>query len=439
MSSLIQRLGIRRESQTRREQTSRDPFGETESSAARKNAPPSFVSIIIKDKVNDPDNMVHQRKMALNSAVGYNIVVKLSQNTFDDGFEFVDEKGNTIDAMIPVQQKLRSLNAIFYLTMNIILERMYGYGWMYLVRENGAIIALDFLSPEITEVKEFDKNGNPSLLEVTVVKADKAAKKEAKKIEVKIADTIHFRTRPWPHERSYTGMPVLYPAWTPIISIEQTLHSSDFYLAKIGYGAYTVTTTSKATQTNIDAIEKMMIRGSVTRVNILPGKYVEDIKFINAEGTPTNFMQEVDTRLSLIAAATGVPKDTIIGLSAGSITGSEVNVKALYQTLNQIQTSCKPYIRDLVRELGYTDEDYFIRFIRRYAHDEEQQAKIRMNEAQTLVMSSWMTSNEKREVMGLEGLPGGDVLKSDFNMGVEVSGFQTPEEQDKTNNPEGDN
>ena len=435
----MQRLGIRRESQTRQEQTSRDPFSESASSQKRKNAPPSFVSIIIKDKVNDPDKEVHQRKMALNSAVAYNIVVKLSQNTFDDGWEFVDEKGNVIEAMMSIQQKLRSLNAIFYFTQNLILERMYGYGWMYLIRENGAIIGLDFISPEMTDVIEYDKNGDPSLLEVTVAKADKAAKKEEIKIEIKTEDTIHFRTRPWPNERTYKGIPVVYPAWTPLVSIEQTLHSSDFYLAKIGYGAYTVTTTSKATQTNIDAIEKMMIRGSVTRVNILPGKYVDDIKFIGADGTPTDFMKEVDTRLSLIAAATGVPKDTIIGLSAGSITGSEVNVKALYQTLNSIQTSCEPYIRDLVRELGHTDENYFIRFIRRFAHDEEQQAKIRMNEAQTLAMSTWMTDNEKRAAMGLEPLPGGDVLKANFNMGVDVTGLQTEEEQDKTNNPEGAN
>ena len=62
-----------------------------------------------------------------------------------------------------------------------------------------------------------------------------------------------------------------------------------------------------------------------------------------------------------------------------------------------------------------------------------------MNEAQTLAMSTWMTDNEKRAAMGLEPLPGGDVLKANFNMGVDVTGLQTEEEQDKTNNPEGAN
>ena len=259
---------------------------------------------------------------------------------------------------------------------------------------------------------------------------------EVKK-QIKREDLILLRTRPRPFDRSYEGLPVLFPVWNMLVSLERAFHASDFYLGKIGHGLFSVKTRGKVSDTRMSQIQSTVEDASASRVLVLNGQNIEEIGFINASGTPVNFPDEIDSRLGIIAAGVGIPKDLLIGLSAGSITGSETNVKSLYETLNSIQTSCMPAMRELDFKLGATG-DYTHRFIRRYAHDEESQSKIAMNEAQTwAIRSGWLTTNEIREQQGLPPVENGDQLKSDF--AINVAGFQSPEEEEATNNEEGVN
>jgi len=224
-----------------------------------------------------------------------------------------------------------------------------------------------------------------------------------------------------------------------MIGLERAMHSSDFYLGKIGHGMYVVKTRKGLGDAKMNRMETSMEKGSVSRCLVVNGAEVEEIKFVNASGSPINFPAEIDSRMGIIAAAVGMPKDVIIGLSAGSITGSEVNIKLLYQTLNQHQTSFDRAIREGVQKLGAENNDYHIRFITRYAHDEEQKSRINMNDAQSLaIRANWLTSNEVRELDGYKPLEGGDELVNN-NMEIAVTGMQTEEEAEATHNPEGKN
>ena len=438
-TALIKRLGA----------SYRDLYGPTASSVG-KTAPPSYIGEIVKDKINNRDDRTHQRKMALFSAIGYNIVVNFTKNIWDDDFEFVDKDGNVI--MQDIHDKMRDLNFIHYATQASILERMYGYSWMLcgpeklgstiLPNTEPRIANLDVFGPENSEVIEYDSDGNPKTLEVTVLKTDKTTGKspgtKEDKTEIDMKHIVPWRTRPLPHERSEKGLPVLYPVWTTLIALESAMNASDFYLAKIGHGMYVIKTRKGLGAVKTVRMENTMLKASVTRVVVVNNADVEDIGFVNATGSPINFPAEIDSRLGIIAAGVGIPKDVLIGLSAGSITGSEVNIKLLYQTLNQHQTSYEPMIRQVAHKLGAKDNNYNIRFITRYAHDEEQKSRIAQNHAQELaIRSNWLSTNEVRELDGYKDIEGGEGLTSDFE--INVAGLQTPEEAEQTRNPDGEN
>lgn len=426
-TALIRRLGA----------SQRDPWAE-HVDAAGKNVAPSYVSEIIKDNIHKRDDRVHQRKMALYSAIGSNICIKFAQNIWDDGFEFVDDDGKVI--MQDISKKMRDLNYLYYATQATILEFIYGHSYMLFGPEKGGggrIANLDVFGPENSEVIEFDADGNPKTLEVTVLKGVEKGTKEDK-IPIDMKHLVHFRTRPRPHDRSYEGLPKLYPVWNTLIALERAMHSSDFYLAKIGHGMYVVRSRKGLGDAKTTRMERNMEAASVSRCLVLDGKEIEEIGFVNASGSPINFPAEIDSRLGIIAAGVGIPKDVLIGLSAGSITGSEVNIKLLYQTLNQHQTSFDRAIRDGAQKLGAKNNDYHIRFITRYAHDEEQKSRIEMNNAQSLaIRANWLTTNEVRELDGYAPVEGGEELVN--AMSLNVTGFQTEEEAEATRNPEGKN
>jgi hypothetical protein len=164
---------------------------------------------------------------------------------------------------------------------------------------------------------------------------------------------------------------------------------------------------------------------------------ITKIEFIGPSSGTTNFESHLDSCMKRVAAGTGIPKDVLIGATAGAITGSEINVKSLYATISQIQQSIEPMIRELVRRMGYSD-DFEIEWNTRFAYDEEQEAKIDNYRAQTLqIKSAWMTKNEIRAESGLDPIEGGDQTKQDITIGV--AGLKTPDQQQQTRNPQGVN
>ena len=444
MSGITKRLRFWRQESTAR-------FPETWGTATTgANAPPSYVSELVSGNVSNRDNRVHQRKMALMSAVGFNITVKLAQNAFDDWFEFVDETGRVI--MQDVQQKLRDLNAQYYLTQALIIERIYGHSWIFVGREklredvitttDRRVANLDCFGPENSEVVEFDEFGYPSVLEVTVLQGIGPNQTQEVKKRISRKDLILLRTISRPFDRSYEGLPILYPVWSNLVSVEKVMHSSDFYCEKVGHGFAAIITKGRLSDAEATELDTAMADASVTRVIRLNGNKVEKIEFINAAGSPVDFPAEIDSRLGIISAGTGVPKDLLVGLSAGAVTGSEVNVKSLYQTLSAIQTSCEPAVRDLVRSVGHTSDKYNIRWIVRFAYDQEQASKIKMNEAQSwAIKSQFLSVNEIRKELGYPPIEGGERLASEMKseLRVNVPGLQTAAEAEKTNNPQGAN
>ena len=161
--------------------------------------------------------------------------------------------------------------------------------------------------------------------------------------------------------------------------------------------------TSRAATVNSDDIEKVEWTGPTA-------------------GGTSDIAQGIDMYLGLVSAATGIPKDILIGMSAGAITGSEINNKALYATLNQVQKSIEPFIRELISRMGYNGE-YEIDWNTRYATDEMEQAQIR-------VLNTQADEGEQRITKMKEGTNPND---SRITVGME----EAPKDMDKDHNPAG--
>jgi hypothetical protein len=127
------------------------------------------------------------------------------------------------------------------------------------------------------------------------------------------------------------------------------------------------------------ALEAALEDSSVMRAFMYDKGLVDSVDFVGPSGPSTNNIVEgINSYLGFIAAGSGVPANILTGQEAGAITGSEINVKALYATLNQIQKSIEPYIRELVRRMGYENEEYEIDWNLRFATDEVESANARL-------------------------------------------------------------
>jgi hypothetical protein len=441
---ILNRLGLRN---PRTETATRLGGAKT---GANKNAPPTFVPELIRSETWNSDEPTHLLDVAMKDPVASYLTYKLAENTFDDWFRLVDLNGKEI--LLDAQKEFILLDAQRALTQALANERIFGYSYLYTgknryiptTKEGGRIASLYCLNPIECVVWEYDEVGNPKTMELKIEVGQGKNSTVSQKLYLPAEDFIFINTRPI--GRGYKGRSALLPVWDMLTYLRYEYHSMAFYDGKIGHGIFAVTVDGTLTDAAKSKMDAELEEVSAKRALIIENDVIEKIEFVGANPGSTDFEAHIDACLKLIAAGTAVPKDIFTGATAGAITGSETNIKALFAVLNQIQTSMEPYIRELIRRMGFTNTDYHIAWNVRYAHDEEEQSKILMNNAQTLaIRSQWLTINEIRAEEGLGPVPDGDKLKSEFNINVagmpsQTQGAeQTPDERDATHNPEGVN
>jgi hypothetical protein len=142
----------------------------------------------------------------------------------------------------------------------------------------------------------------------------------------------------------------------------------------------------------------------------------EDFKFVGAEGAVLNPNTYFDMYFTFIAAATGVAKDTIQGVSAGRVTGSEVNERQYYKSISLHQNQKEPMLRELIDRIIQTGQvseapaQYIIEWVDPFEVNPQDKAAIEFMETRTRALKTWKTINEIRAEEGLEPVEDGDVL-----------------------------
>lgn len=425
MSGLFNRL-LRREGTSKLEWTS----------TTNKNAPPTFVPELIRNKTWISSDLDHLAKVAEKDPVASFIVYEISEMVFDDWFRFVDADGNEV--LEEALQQLRLLNAKKAFTQVLAAERTFGYAWLYTgknryipqEREGGRIASLQFFTPQSCSVFEYDDNGNPKMMKVELT-VGRGSSQFGEVLYLPASDFILWCTRPI--GRGYTGRSALEPVWDMLTYIRYLFHSMTFFDIKIGHGLFTAFTKGGMSDDVLDKWQAAFEDISIKRAMVIDAGQIDSLQFIGPTSQPTDFDAHIDACLAMVAVGTRIPKDLLVGAAAGAVTGSETNLKLAANVERQIKTSIEEYIWEVISRMGFTNNGYFIEWLTKYPQDEEEQAKIEMNKAQTLaIRSQWMTVNEIREIEGLPPRAEGDKLKSDFEIG-----FQTPDEAEKTRNPEG--
>jgi hypothetical protein len=391
------------------------------------------------------ENLEHLRDVALNDPLGNYITYGLANEALGDGFMFVDSGGEEI--MQNVQKEMRVLKVKEVMIQALAYERTYGYSYIYTGKnryvpktpEGARLAKLHAFTPEECKVRTYTGTGDPLSMEVTVSVGQGEGQIQDKKIVLPAEDFIFMNTRPL--GRGYKGQSALAPVWDALTFLRYIYWGMAFYDMKIGAGMLYAKTKGGIPDELISKLNASLEDWSISRSWVVDGGKIEEVGYLSPGAGTTDFEKHIHACLQLVAAGSGIPLDNIIGAASGSHDSLGANQKAGFKKIAEVQGDTEPYWKEVVTRMGYNNKDYGFLWNARYAHDEEEQSKIDMNNAQSnTVKLAYMTIDEVREENGLPPLPEGrgDRLSSEvsqFNIGVQ--GLQGPDEEEKTKNPEG--
>ena len=406
-------------------------------SRKKSGAPPTFVPRLILDEIWDRNNVDHLAIVAREDPIAARAIYSFAANMWDDGFTLMTapKDGEEHPMNAEVQKRLEEINFKHYMTMGTAGERAFGHTWLQYVRATDTdlridevdvgqnpVLKLDFWTPENAKVKTYDKIGAPEWIEITYQTGSGAGEGATLPVEKLIHASNLRLLRKRAFDRSEEGRPVLGPVWDYMVYLRFMLHSISWYAMKIGLGALVVKIWKGLSSEDKTAIETMMKEFSIKRFMMIDQR-VEEISFEGAGGSSINFQDYASVIMDQIAAGLDIPKTVLVGQEQGAITGSEMNNKALYASIHKEQVSYNIDLRAIIAELGFTETDYYIEHNMRFAHDEMEQAQIRVLNAQA-------DESESRQEMMKKG-------QNPMNAQIAVSGPEKAKDEDKKNNEAG--
>lgn len=162
----------------------------------------------------------------------------------------------------------------------------------------------------------------------------------------------------------------------------------------------------------------------------IPSEVVEKIEMLGLAGTMMDLNKLADLVINMIVSATQIPRPILMGEVAGVVTGSEVNERAYFATLDKEHTALDRFLREFIRNDPYLMEiigesDYEIDWGLRQVMSEIDKAtlqQLKLSNASSAM--AFCTFNEVRKIAGLE--PWEDVMKEE-KLCEELYGFTAKE------------
>jgi hypothetical protein len=432
MSSRLSRL-FRREASSKINWTS----------TTTKTSPPLYKSNLIRNRITNVEDPDHLDQVARHDPLANFIVYGVADMIFDDGYKFVDENGEEV--MQDALKELKRLNADRAFIQCLAAERWGGWSYQYTgknkwipeSREGGRLASLFCFTRNQCSVFEYTENGEPLTMKINLT-VGVGTSQQGKEFFLPAKDFIIWNTRPI--GRGYTGRSILEPIWTLLIEIRELFDAMTWYDRKIGHGMFTAWVHAGFDETTLDKWQTAFEDMSTRRALVVDSGDVEELKFIGPTANATDFVEHIDMCIQTLSVPVGIPKELLMGAAAGAVTGSETNIKLGDEQERKLKLSIEPYIRETVRRMGYSNNDYIIEWIEKTAHTEEDRIKMEQTHAQAQATKIHLTIDELRDIDGYPPLPDGrgDKLQSEqASFGIDVQGLQNPEEEEKTQNPEG--
>ena len=397
--------------------------------------------------ISDTDRLFYSTR----EPVGVWWVKRISYDVWDNWFRVKnvdDDDDETLDR--DVQRVLLDLKAKAELPRETVFERRYGtallllaytgFGsesnwetplfevnpdgsWPKTLKNGGKLLQVTPYPWTVVNVEELDENPNSmryGLPEVYKINTGSGSGDSTnpsgtelpKIINVHWSRVIHDAPRL--DEHTYKGVPAIDAIFDDLVGARNARWGAYESYYRHGTGFPVIKTKSTAEQ-NREWVEA----GGLDDYLNVRGYFIchvdEDFKFVGAEGAVLNPNTYFDMYFTFIAAATGVAKDTIQGVSAGRVTGSEVNERQYYKSISLHQKQKEPLLRELIDRLiqtgqiGY-DGEYEVEWIDPFEVNPQDRSAIAFMEARTTALQTWKTINEIRKEQGYPPIEGGDVL-----------------------------
>ena len=410
------------------------------------NAPSTAIPDLIR---TDPKNKYEyetQLLIANEDPIARFVCRNISDQVYDDGF-YIAERNTKKEhpRNDELQRELERMNAKWHLTQALFTRKMHGHCWLDLIPpetqamdDSGniiepTIVKLEVITPLLTTVTTWHKNGMPNDMEVLVRMPDGTDKSLKRNAD----DTIFMRTEPL-GDGSYRGLSELVPIFDALTYIRQVLFSMGWHAIKTGIGVFYVKVKGALTTEKKAAAEAMLTGLSTKRGVIYSDMIIEEFGFVQSNASNTNFPDYIKTLLGQIAVETGIPVSILTGDNQGQIAGSEVNSDLKVAVINTNQQEEEHFLRELFERMGFVDMDYDIVWNARFATNEEQESKILANNTNADVSAlNYMSVNEVRARRNLTPVPGGEEILG-LRKNIEIGISSEEEAKEDPNNPTGE-
>ena len=389
------------------------------------------------------------------------IVYWIAQDIFDNGFRVVEvgkEEDEELDDK--VQSALEKINAYRVLTRLIVFERRYGTSillcaytgndgenWkdpLYEEKEDGSKTGLEnrelkqitpyplskFSIPETVIDETNMRLGLPLIYEI-----DRGSGIQS--TQVHHTRIIHAATRL--DEHPYLGDSVMDGLWDDVTGFRNIRWGvyQTYWRYISGFPHFKF---PGATKKEIDAwIASGAPYNFLARSFLASGgdpESPDEIEFKGVANVALNPAPAFEIAMGLMSMGSRVPKDLLIGASAGSVTGSETNLRTYDKFISSEQAPIEPIVVDLIERLMDTrqiDHDYktkpfVILWNSAFKINEKDQATIDMiDERANVDRLKYLTFNEVRKLNEEEPVEGGDVIPYLLELQAKILQLQQPQ------------
>jgi hypothetical protein len=392
--------------------------------------PLAFTSDLVTGEYTNKNEPTNLLKVAWEDPIGHRICILLSTNVFDDWFIIKKKSDDPLEEEKEhpqnqqIQEEFLRMNAKYHFTQALIGERIFGRSFLiynYNIHRDEVelgyqVATLDVFTDENMQIlqESYDlESGEPEYITVRP-----NAAYESVTDRIPWADLTMWCTRP--KGRSYDGYSAMYAVWDLMTYLREGIDSAVWMIKKYGIGVWLWYVRGGASSELIDSLQDTLQNMSGKRAVVVETDKFEKVDWSGPPPSGTTSTIEIsDYILGMISAGSGIPKDIYTGVSAGAITGSEINNKALYATINKIQSDVTPFVLEAITRMGYDVSDMIIEWNTRYATDELEQAQVRQMNADALIKEK---QAERGDIaINVTGLGGGG----------------NPKDPNKNNNPTG--
>lgn len=296
-----------------------------------------------KKKIDDKDILFGiTREPAL-----YRVTFGVARDAFDNWFKLVTDDKTLNDE---VQRELARLGAKMYFIRLCAFERAFGYAVLVMGLEDDGETNAD----PAENVRAIRDLAVYSKMDVQAVTEDKDLDSvrymlpETYKIDNRV---IHFsrvlHAATFLVNSLWEGTSQIYPIYDDSLGFR--LMRYGVYRAFVRYGSGFPDVTLKGAK--IDTINKFIASGQFDALNA--DKYfvhneTQSLEFKGDAANAINPTPYYDIAIDSLSVGTGIPGVIFKGAQAGALTGSEVNERAYFKIISDVQTAYEGLVRNLV-------------------------------------------------------------------------------------------